>query len=134
MPLLRALWFVLCALCVPRFGRGRFAFDLLIFLVLVSPSHAARADVSSAPTLDHVYPVAVQAGTTSEITAVGKFAPWPPQVWIDAPGISFHAEKATGKYSVEVGADAPIGPHLIRIFNETGASAPRFLIVSANQE
>lgn len=76
----------------------------------------------------------MQVGTTTAITAVGKFDPWPPKTWIDAPGISFCPEQTPGKFSVEVGADVPIGPHLIRVFNESGASAPRFLIVTADPQ
>jgi hypothetical protein len=108
---------------------------VVLFSLQASRLLAARAPAAGAgPTLDHIYPVAVQIGTTTEITAVGKFAPWPPKMWTDAPGISFRAEKTTGKFSVEVAAGAPVGPHLIRVFNETGASAPRFLIVAADAQ
>jgi hypothetical protein len=68
------------------------------------------------------------------VTAVGKFAPWPPQVWTDAAGITFRAGEKTGQFKVEVSPDVPAGPHLVRFFNETGASAPRFLIVAAGPE
>jgi hypothetical protein len=98
-------------------------------------SYAARAPAPTAgPTLDHIFPVAAQVGTTTPITAVGKFAPWPVKVWTDAPGIIFRPEEKTGKFSVEVTPEVSVGPHLIRLFNENGASAPRFLIVTANQE
>ena len=82
------------------------------------------------PTLDHLYPVALQVGTTNSVTAIGKFDPWPTKVWIDAPGIVFKPETNSGKFTVEVAADAPVGPHLTRMFNDQGASAPRFLIVT----
>ena len=86
------------------------------------------------PTLTHLYPVAGQQGTTVSVSVSGKFEPWPPQVWVDAPGISFHAGKSKGKFDVEIAKDAAPGPHLVRVFNEAGASAPRFFIVSTERE
>ena len=91
---------------------------------------APRTMSAAAPTLDHLYPVAIQIGSTNTITAIGKFDPWPAKVWVDAPGIVFNAETNTGKFTVEVATNAPVGPHLIRVFNEQGASGPRFLIVT----
>ena len=85
---------------------------------------------AAAPTLDHLYPVAVQVGSTNPVAAIGKFEPWPPKVWVDANGIVFTAETNSGKFSVEIATNAPVGPHLIRVFNEQGASGPRFLIVT----
>ena len=94
---------------------------------------------AAAPTLDHIYPVAVHVGSTNSVAAIGKFDPWPAKVWVDTPGILFNAETNSGRFTVEIAADAPIGPHLIRVLNERGASGPRFLIVtrepqSAEQE
>jgi hypothetical protein len=103
-----------------------------LVLALLVPAHAA--DKPAAPTLDHLYPVAAIAGTTTAVTAVGKFAPWPPQVWTDAPGITFRAGEKAGQFNVEVSPDVPAGPHLLRFFNDTGASAPRFLLVAAGPE
>jgi hypothetical protein len=89
---------------------------------------------AAVPTLDHLFPVAVQTGATNTITAIGKFDPWPPKVWVDAPGIVFKPETNSGKFSVEIAADAPIGPHLVRAFNEQGSSGLRFLIVTSDPQ
>jgi hypothetical protein len=89
---------------------------------------------AAAPTLDHLLPVAVQAGTTNSVTAIGKFEPWPPKVWVDAPGIVFKSGTNSGLFSVEVAADAPVGPHLVRAFNEEGASGLRFLVVTSEPQ
>ena len=85
---------------------------------------------AAAPTLDHFFPVAVQLGTTNTVTAIGKFDPWPAKVWADAPGLAFKPETNSGKFSIEVATNTPIGPHLVRVYNEQGASGPRFLIVA----
>lgn len=97
-------------------------------LVAVVTLHASAN--AAAPVLDHLFPAAVQAGTTNVITAIGKFDPWPVKVWVDAPGIVFKAETNSGKFSVEVAADAPVGEHLVRLHNEQGASGLRFIVVT----
>lgn len=100
-------------------------------LILAAAARAADNAKPAAPTLDHLFPVAAAAGGTTPVAAVGKFAPWPPQVWTDAPGITFRPGEKTGQFNVEVSPDVPTGPHLIRFFNDAGASAPRFLVVTA---
>ena len=95
---------------------------------------ADKTDKTTAPTLDHLFPAAAISGSATTVTAIGKFAPWPPQVWTDAPGIAFRAGEKTGQFNIEVSPDVPPGPHLVRFFNEAGASAPRFLIVAAGPE
>ena len=93
-------------------------------LLLSFAAHAA------APVLDTLFPAAVQVGTTNAVVAVGKSEPWPPKVWVDAPGIRFEPTTNSGTFSVIVAPDVPIGPHLVRVFNDDGASAPRFLVVA----
>ncbi|MDB6172899.1 MAG: Peptidase domain protein [Chthoniobacteraceae bacterium] len=102
-------------------------------LLVLSGFFAAAALGATPPKLEHLYPVAGQQGTTLPVAAAGKFEPWPPQVWVDAPGISFKAG-ASGKFDVEIAKDAIPGPHLVRFYNESGVSAPRFFIVSSEPE
>lgn len=82
------------------------------------------------PILNHLSPAAGQRGTTVAVTVAGKFDPWPVQAWVDSPGITFKPTKTAGKFDVEIARDAAPGPHLVRLFNESGASAPRFFIVA----
>jgi len=89
---------------------------------------------AGAPTLEHLYPAAGQQGTTVSVAATGKYDPWPPQVWVDAPGIAFTPAKTKGKFDVQIARDAAPGPHLVRFFNKDGASIPRFFIVSTEPE
>ena len=86
------------------------------------------------PTLTHVHPAAVQRGTEADVKFTGKFTPWPCKVWTDAPGIVFTAGKDAGKFHVAVAADVAEGPHLIRAFNDEGASAPISLIVASTPQ
>lgn len=101
---------------------------LVLIEGLFSP--ATTCLLSAPPTLDHIFPIALQAGTTNRVTAIGKFDPWPPKAWVDAQGIMFRPETNNGAFNIEVATNAPVGPHLVRLFNEEGASALRFLIVT----
>jgi hypothetical protein len=108
----------------------------VVIATLILPSaHAAETtSKAAAPTLTHLYPVAAVIGAATPVTAVGKFDPWPPKVWADVPGISFVPGEKAGQFTVEVSADVPPGPHLVRFFNAAGSSAPRFLIVTGEPQ
>jgi hypothetical protein len=113
-----------CFLCSRRWRPVRGG---VVWLALACSASGA------APTLEHWYPVALQAGTTNHLTAIGKFDPWPPQVWVDTPGIVFQAETNAGRFTVWLDPEAPPGPHLVRLFNASGASRPRFVVVSPDR-
>lgn len=102
---------------------------LAVLLALFSPVAAAEPR-PAAPVLETFFPPVVVAGSTTPVAAAGKFADWPPTVWTDTPGIVLRPEKESGKFSVEVSPDVAPGPHLIRLFNPSGASVPRFLLVA----
>src|SRR5437773_3187179 len=114
-----------------RMELGNWTLVLLLSFELCCWSFASRAAV---PTLDHLYPVALQVGTTNSVTAVGKFDPWPPKVWVDSPDILFKPETNSGKFTLEVATNATVGPHLVRLFNGQGASGSRFLIVTSEPQ
>jgi hypothetical protein len=107
----------------PRDNRVQF---LGALLVLVSAALAAP------PELKHLYPAGGQQGTNVAVT-IGKTDTWP-NIWIDSPAIKFTPTPILGTYNVEISADAPVGPHLVRAWNAEGASAPRFFIVSHEPE
>jgi len=107
---------------------------VVTFLILGSVHAADKATKAAAPTLTHLYPVAAPAGTSTPITAVGKFDPWPPKIWTDVPGLSFLPGEKAGQFTVAVDPAVPPGPHLVRFFNDAGASAPRFLIVTGEPQ
>ena len=100
------------------------------FWVVLAAAFVPSLLRGAAPALDHFYPVALQIGSTNAVTAIGEFDPWPPKVWVDSPGILFKPETNSGKFMVEVATNAPVGPHLVRVYNAKGASRPRFLIVA----
>src|SRR5438045_3804119 len=77
---------------------------LLLFCISIDSARAAP------PTLDYLFPPALKRGATAAITAGGKLDPWPPSAWTDCPGLTFTAETNSGKFSVQVAEDAPLGP------------------------
>lgn len=114
----------------PSFGIPRLLLRRSLALgasLLVFPTLTATA---AEPTLTYLYPVAGAPGETIVVTASGKLDPWPPRVWVDAPGVVFEAGKKRGQFAVAIAPDATPGPHLVRIFNDDGVSAPRCFIVA----
>lgn len=91
---------------------------------------AVAATASAAdPILTHCFPAGAARGVDTEVKLVGKFDPWPCQVWAAAPGIVFKPGKDTGVFTVSVAADVPIGPCLIRAHNSEGASLPIAIVI-----
>lgn len=115
---------------VPRARPLVLAGAAALSLFLGGAGAADKPAPPAAPTLDHFYPVAATRGASTPLTALGKFNPWPPEVWTDAPGIVFRAGEQAGQFTVDVAPEVAPGPHLIRFHNDRGASAPRFLIVT----
>jgi hypothetical protein len=90
--------------------------------------------VGEPPSIEHIFPAGFSRNLTHEATVAGKLDPWPPKVWVSCPGITLTAETNKGQFRVEVAADAPVGAHLLRFFNEDGSSAPRIFVVSEQPE
>jgi hypothetical protein len=95
---------------------------------------ASLSAIAATPSLKHFFPAAGAQGTTVTVTANGKFDPWPVKAWADGSGIDFKPTDKAGKFDVEIAKDAAPGPHLVRFYNDSGASQPRFFIVSTEPE
>ena len=89
---------------------------------------------AAVPVSDHVFPAALQIGSTQSVTLVGKFDPWPTRLDLDIPGVTWEATTNTGVITVWVSPKAPVGTQLIRAFSPEGVSAPRFLILSSHPQ
>lgn len=100
----------------------------LLFLLIASQAPGA------APSLDAFFPAGASRGTTNQITATGKFDPWPPKVWTSGAGLRLVPGTNTGKFTVSVADDAPLGAQLVRLHNAEGSSEPRFFVVGTNAE
>lgn len=109
-------------------GRWRTAIIALGFGLLAASATAA------VPTFEHILPAGFAKGSTNQVTVAGKFDPWPPKVWTSCTGLVFTAETNKGKFRVETTAAAPVGAHLMRLFNDEGATEPRIFVVSDGPE
>jgi hypothetical protein len=98
----------------------------VFFLLLLNPS----ATPAAVPVLEHLFPVAQQAGTLSPVVAIGKFEPWPPKVWVDAPGLLFESTTNIGKFQVRIAADQAPRAFLVRFYNDEGCSGARYFITT----
>ena len=105
----------------------------LFLLCGIVPVLSARL-TGAEPVLTHLHPAAVQAGNGAEVKLTGKFDPWPCKVWTDEPGIVFTAGKDAGTFSVNVAPGVKPGPHLIRAFNDDGASAPVAIAITGSPQ
>ena len=103
----------------------------LLVVGLLAPICSARAE---SPTLDYLFPAGASQGSINKITVGGKFDPWPPKVWADSPGFQFDPETNKGVFQLVVSPDAVLGPHLVRIFNSDGASAPKCFVIGTEPE
>ena len=108
-------------------ARGRAA---AVFLLTVFGAVASAAP----PVVESIYPAGGQRGTSVAVTVAGKLDPWPAQVWADTPGFKVEAGKAAGSFTVHVAKDAPVGPHLLRLYNADGASSLRCFVVGEGRE
>jgi hypothetical protein len=86
------------------------------------------------PALDQIYPAGVSRGMTNEVTLLGKFEPWPPKLWASIPGVEFQFTTNKGKASVTVSNDAPLGPYLVRAYNDEGPGDLHILVVTDKLE
>ncbi|MEM6917280.1 MAG: PPC domain-containing protein, partial [Verrucomicrobiota bacterium] len=98
---------------------------ILMAMVLAS-SHWLRA---APPQLDGIYPAGGQVGTEFEVALVGKFDPWPAQVWCENPDVHFTVGEKAGSLRVNIAPEAIVGPTLVRVFNGEGSSLPRLFVV-----
>jgi hypothetical protein len=95
---------------------------------------ALLSATAAPPALDHLYPVAIQAGTTQQVNVIGKVDPWPPKVWVDSPGIHIQPLTNSGLLSIQVDANLPPAAHAIRLFNDEGASPIRVLVTTSQPQ
>jgi hypothetical protein len=95
---------------------------------------ASTIALGESPKLDYVFPTGGQRGTQTLLTLGGTFDPWPVKVWLDSPEMTALAETNKGKVTLTISSNAVPGPHLLRVYNDQGASAPRILFVGAVPE
>ena len=106
--------------------------SLVIFGILF----ATIADLySAAPKVDAIYPAGGRRGeTVAPVLLIGKLSGWPVSGWASHPGIRVEPEEKKNRMKVHVGKDVPVGPHLVRVFDQQGASEAKVFVVSDQPE
>ena len=100
-------------------------------LLAVFPSYAAKKKAPVAGTT--LFPLGAQRGMTSVVTLSTKLDAYDRQLAIDCPGVQLvPGEKDL--VQVMVPPFAPLGPHLIHVFNPDGASEPRWFSIGTLPE
>lgn len=95
---------------------------------------AAKKSKGPAPAITHLVPSGGKAGSSFACTIGGTLSKSENQVWADHPGIVFHPTAKPEIFDVTIAPDAPPGPHLVRFFNDDGASPPRIFVVGTYDE
>lgn len=97
---------------------------------MVTP-HVASA---KPPSVTGVFPRGIQQGMTTTIQATGEFPIWPVEAWSSLEGLTIEAAESKGEFQVQAADDAAIGIHIIRFWNEYGATTSFPFIVGSLPE
>ena len=97
----------------------------VLAMLLAGSSFAAKKATPPSITL---FPAGAQRGTTSTITLSGKVEGDGVGMAIDCPGVLL-TMLPKNQVQVTVAPDAPLGLHLVHVFNESGASDPRWFSI-----
>jgi hypothetical protein len=112
-----------------------------VLTTLLLAALVARPARAAAPAIEYLFPAGGQQGTTATVAVGGKpdakdakIDPWPAKIWADSPGLEFTPAEGNGTFSVTIAKDCPPGPHLVRVYNDDGPSAPRVFVVGRHPE
>src|SRR5438132_4303017 len=104
------------------------------WLSLLAASAFLISARSEAPDLKAIHPIGAGRGTTNTYTLNGKFDPWPPKFWSEPGGLIFKTETNKNKVTIEIPSEATPGARLVRVYNDDGASEPKFFVVGPDRE
>lgn len=114
-----------------RFRAKALGGALTIGLNLLPSSLAWAADK---PELSLLLPAGGQLGTSVDVVAQGKFPVWPLQTWTDSPHVQWSCQAESGKLHVDIGPEAELGLHWLRLYEPNGATALRPYLVGRAPE
>ena len=108
-------------------------------LVVISPFLALFFAVSLAfanpPSVTSIFPSGAKQGSELELKVADIPEIWPSSAWTDHSGIVFKPNKdKKGFYNVSVDVNTPVGPHLVRFYNNDGASKPCIFFIGLAEE
>ena len=106
---------------------------MALLLALLLPWGAEAAKKKATPPSTTFFPAGAQRGTTSTLTLSSKLEGEGRGIASDCPGV-FFVFKEKGQVEVTVAPDAPLGLHLVTVFNNDGAADPRWFSIGALPE
>ena len=87
------------------------------------------------PTVTSIFPAGARQGAELELKVADVLEIWPSSVWVDHSGIVFKPNKEKkGVYNVSVDLNTPVGPHLVRFYNNYGSSKPCIFFIGLADE
>ena len=110
----------------------RFLAACVALVGILATSHSAWA--ADKPELTLLSPPGGQIGTSVDVVAQGKFPTWPLKTWTDSPHVQWSCLEESGKLRVEIGPDAELGLHWLRLYEPNGATALRPYLIGSSPE
>lgn len=87
------------------------------------------------PAVESLFPAGGKRGTEVEVTLSGTLDPWPLKIAKgSASGLTWQATEKKGVVRVTIPPEATLGGHLVRFYNEEGATGYRQFVVGENEE
>lgn len=108
---------------------ARHVIIVLVLALALAPAYAAKK--KAVPPSTVFFPAGAQRGSTTTITFSSKLEEG--SIAIDCPGVLFVPD-SKGQVQVTVAPNAPAGPHLVQVYNESGASDPRWFSIGTLPE
>jgi len=102
--------------------------SLMVSTLAMLLAGIALAAKKATPPSITLFPAGAQRGTTSTITLSGKVEGDGIGMAIDCPGVLL-TMLPKNQVQVTIAPDAPLGLHLVHVFNESGASDPRWFSI-----
>ena len=103
-------------------------------LLPASLSLGAKKAKGPPPAISRLTPSGGKVGSTFTCTVGGTLAKSENKVWTDHAGILFKPTAKADVFDVTIAPDVPLGAHLVRFFNDDGASPSRVFVVGKLDE
>jgi len=112
----------------------RIALAPILLVTVCGLCEAAKKPAGPPPAISSLFPNGGKAGSSFSCRVAGTLTKTQTRVWTDHEGIVFKPTGKTDTFDVTVAANTPPGPHLLRFFNDNGASPPRIFVVGKCDE
>ena len=106
----------------------------VLFAFSSATTFAAKNPKGPPPAISHLLPSGGTAGSTFSCTIGGTLAKTENKAWTDHAGLVFKPTAKPEVFEVSIAPDVPLGAHLVRFYNDDGASPPHVFVVGQYDE